>query len=79
MNGDHFPYIVGQRAEIFHEGKWQQGCIVAGYRFRDGIVTIQTDAGQQIWCGESSTEKFKKEGISNEENHENWRRKIHHV
>lgn len=49
MNGDHFPYIVGQRAEIFHEGKWQQGCIVAEYRFRDGIVTIQTDAGQQIW------------------------------
>lgn len=60
MNGDHFPYIVGQRAEIFHEGKWQQDCIVAGYRFRDGIVTIQTDAGQQIWCGESRKELYRK-------------------
>lgn len=55
-----FPYIVGQRAEIFHEGKWQQGCIVAGYRFRDGIVTIQTDAGQQLWCGESRKELYRK-------------------
>lgn len=60
MNGDHFLYIVGQRAEIFHEGKWQQGCIVAGYRFRDGIVTIQTDAGQQLWCGESRKELYRK-------------------
>lgn len=60
MNGDHFPYIVGQRAEIFHEGKWQQGYIVAGYRFRDGIVTIQTDAGKQIWCGESRKELYRK-------------------
>lgn len=60
MNGDRFPYIVGQRAEIFHEGKWQQGCIVAGYRFRDGIVTIQTDTEQRIWCGESRKELYRK-------------------
>lgn len=33
-----FPYVVGQPAEIFYNGKWIQGKIVAGYRFRDGIA-----------------------------------------
>ena len=56
---DEFPYVVGQPAEIFHNGKWIQGKIVAGYRFRDGIVTIQTNTGERIWCGETRKELYR--------------------
>lgn len=54
-----FPYIEGQRAEIFHEGKWHKGVIKAGYRFRDGIVTVRTDNGQDISCGEARKEFYR--------------------
>lgn len=56
---DKFPYVVGQPAEIFHDGKWKQGKIVAGYRFRDGIVTVQTNTGERIWCGEARKELYR--------------------
>lgn len=56
---DKFPYVVGQPAEIFHNGKWMQEKIVAGYRFRDGIVTIQTNTGERIWCGEARKELYR--------------------
>ena len=53
MRADNFPYVEGQPAEIYFDGKWHRGKIIAGYRFRDGIVTIQTEDGQKIGCGES--------------------------
>lgn len=43
MSADNFPYVEGQPAEIYFDGKWHRGKIIAGYRFRDGIVTIQTE------------------------------------
>ena len=55
-----FPHIEGEKAEILHNGEWKQGVIVTGYRFRDGIVTIQTDDGQRIWCGETRKELYRK-------------------
>lgn len=54
-----FPYKEGQPAEIFHNGKWKRGVIVAGYRFRDGLVTIKTDLGERIWCGEACKELYR--------------------
>lgn len=54
-----FTYVVGQPAAIFHEGKWHEGTIEAGYRFRDGIVTIRTKDGKKLWCGESRKELYK--------------------
>lgn len=54
-----FPYIEGQRAEIFYNGKWNKGVIKAGYRFRDGIVTVRTDDGQEISCGEARKELYR--------------------
>ena len=54
-----FPYIEGQRAEIFYEGQWRKGVIKAGYRFRDGIVTVRTDGGQEISCGEARKEPYR--------------------
>lgn len=57
---DEFPYVIGQRAAIFYDGKWNEGKIVEGYRFRDGIVTILTDDGQKLWCGEARKELYRK-------------------
>ena len=54
-----FPYVVGQRAEMRLGDTWRQGKIVEGYRFRDGIVTIELDNGQRIWCGESRTDLYR--------------------
>ncbi len=61
MNSEYkFPHIEGERTEILYNGEWKQGVIVAGYRFRDGIVTIQTDDGEKIWCGEYRTDLYRK-------------------
>ena len=57
---DKFPYVVGQRAAMFHDGKWNEGKIVEGYRFRDGIVTILTDDGKKLWCGEARKDLYSK-------------------
>lgn len=54
-----FPCVLGQPAEMFFEGKWVRGKIVDGYRFRDGIVTIETDEGKRIWCGQSRTDLYR--------------------
>ena len=54
-----FPYIEGQPAEIFHDGKRNKGKIFAGYRFRDGVVTVLTEDGQKIWCGEARKELYR--------------------
>lgn len=59
MSADNFPYVERQPAEIYFDGKWHRGKIIAGYRFRDGIVTIQTEDGQKIWCGESRKELYR--------------------
>jgi hypothetical protein len=59
MSADNFPYVEGQPAEIYFDGKWHRGKIIAGYRFRDGIVTIQTEDGQKIGCGESRKELYR--------------------
>lgn len=54
-----FPLIVGQPAEMFVDGKWEKGKIVAGYRFDDGVVTIETEDGRRIWCGQDRTDIYR--------------------
>lgn len=54
-----FPLIVGQPAEMFVNGKWEKGKIVAGYRFNDGIVTIETENGRRLWCGQDRTDIYR--------------------
>ena len=54
-----FPFVVGQPAEIFCDGKWEKGKIVAGYRFEDGVVTIETEDGRKIWCGQDRTDIYR--------------------
>lgn len=41
-------------------GIWIKGKIVEGYRFRDGIVTIEDDNGKRYWCGQARTELYRK-------------------
>jgi hypothetical protein len=54
-----FPFVVGQPAEIFFDGKWEKGKIVAGYRFGDGVVTIETEDGRKLWCGQDRTDIYR--------------------
>lgn len=54
-----FPFVVGQPAEMFVNGKWEKGKIVAGYRFNDGIVTIETENGRRLWCGQDRTDIYR--------------------
>lgn len=55
-----FPNIEGCPAEIFYDGEWKRGKIVKGYRFGDGIVTIETEDGTQLWCGQSRTDLYRR-------------------
>lgn len=54
-----FPFVVGQTAEMFFDGKWVKGKIVAGYRFNDGIVTIETEDGRRLWCGQDRIDIYR--------------------
>ena len=54
-----FPFVVGQPAEMFFDGKWEKGKIVAGYRFGDGVVTIETEDGRRLWCGQDRTDIYR--------------------
>lgn len=56
---EKFPYVIGQPAEIFHNGEWKKGKIVDGYRFQDGIVTIRTEGEEIVWCGEARKDLYR--------------------
>lgn len=58
-DNDRFPHVVGQGAEIYCNGEWKRGKIVEGYRFKDGVVTIETPEGEQIWCGEDRKDLYR--------------------
>ncbi len=47
-----FPYKKGQPVEIHHNDEWKRGVIMDTCRFRDRTVTIRTETGEQIVCGE---------------------------
>ncbi len=56
---NQFPAIVGAAAEILVDGKWIKGKIIEGYRFDDGIVTIEADDGKKYWCGQARTDLYR--------------------
>lgn len=58
-NEEIFPHVVGQEAEMFINGEWKRGRVVEGYRFKDGIVTLETPEGERIWCGEDRKELYR--------------------
>lgn len=55
---DKLPHIIGQEAEILDMGKWKHGKII-DYRSRDGVVTIETDDGEKLWCFEGRTDMYR--------------------
>jgi len=55
-----FPEVLGELGEIFCDGKWYRGRIVDDFRFREGIVTIETDDGQRVWCPTTRYELYRK-------------------
>ena len=60
-----FPCIEGELAEMYVDDRWVKGKIVKGYRFGDGIVTIEDEDGNRYWCGEDRTDIYR-EGNDNE-------------
>lgn len=56
---EKFPYKIGQPTEVFFDGEWRKGKIVAGYRYMDGIVTIQLENGRRTWVGESRKDLYR--------------------
>lgn len=44
---------------MFVNGEWKRGRVVEGYRFKDGIVTIETPEGERIWCGEDRKDLYR--------------------
>lgn len=65
---ERFPHIVGQEAEIYFNGEWKRGKIVNGYRFRDGVVTIETQDGERIWCSEEGTHLYRPAKVTERRN-----------
>ena len=55
-----FVNTLGAPVEIFYEGEWIKGKIADGYRFRDGIVTVETPDGRKISCATSRTDLYRK-------------------
>lgn len=56
-----FP-SVGDRIEMFYEGKWYRGTVVRGYRYHDGIVTMRPDEHSgfnYIRCGQDRTDIYR--------------------
>lgn len=58
-NEEIFPHVVGQEAEMLIDGEWKRGRVVGGYRFKDGIVTLETPEGERIWCGEDRKDLYR--------------------
>ena len=54
-----FPAVEGALAEMLVDGKWIKGKIIKGYRFDDGIVTIEAEDGHKYWCGQSRTDCYR--------------------
>ena len=51
---------VGDHIEMLFNGSWNRGKVIKGYRYDDGIVTMQTDTGKIIWCGEDRKDLYHK-------------------
>ena len=64
--GYNFPDVIGEACEMYVDGIWIKGKIVDGYRFRDGMVTIEDANGQRYSCGAARTELYRKGNMKEE-------------
>lgn len=56
---DEYDYVFDDDSYI-PGGRWIKGKIVAGYRYMDGIVTIEAEDGKQYSCAEFDDSKYHK-------------------
>lgn len=54
-----FPDKLGEPCEMYVDGQWVRGKIVYGYRFRDGVVTIEDAAGKRYSCGANRRDMYR--------------------
>ncbi len=43
--------LSGRKRRCLYNGEWKRGRVVEGYRFKDGIVTIETPEGNGYGVG----------------------------
>lgn len=51
---------AGSQIEMLVDGTWIKGTVVKGYRYQDGIVTIETTDGHRYWCGQDRTDIYRR-------------------
>ena len=51
---------AGSQIEMLVDGTWIKGTVVEGYRYQDGIVTIETADGHRYWCGQDRTDIYRR-------------------
>lgn len=56
-----FYYEIGGVILFYWENQWRKGEIIQGYRTHDGIINVQLDNGERVWCGEARHEEFIKQ------------------
>ena len=67
---------VGNPVEMLVEGEWIKGKIVEGYRFDDGIITIETEDGQRYWCGQDRKDLIRPYKEEKDEKQKRSRKKV---
>lgn len=50
---------AGTELEMFVDGEWKRGVVIEGYRYQDGIVTIQSTDGIKYFCGQDRTDLYR--------------------
>lgn len=53
-----FYYKVGELVLFYWKNEWRQGKVINGYRTHDGIINVELDNGEKVWCGEARHEEF---------------------
>lgn len=53
-----FYYKIGELVLFYWDKEWRKGKITNGYRTHDGIINVELDNGEKVWCGEARHEEF---------------------
>lgn len=61
-NGEPWYYELGAPIEMLdpNTNKWNKGTIIDGYRYKDGLITMQSDSGITLCCFEGFTHEYRR-------------------
>lgn len=51
-------YKIGELELFYWKDEWRQGKVINGYRTLDGIINVELDSGEKVWCGEARWQEF---------------------